>query len=80
MELGVHEGTIGLEPFEGVAGVTVHMMVAIRSSAVGKENHDLVNGFWVLGKVVLREEFILDGGWLRKDQFTQNMSGSFRWD
>lgn len=61
MELGVHEGTTILEPLEGVAGVTVHMMVTIRSSAVGKEDHDLVNGLWVLGKVVLSEEFSLDG-------------------
>ena len=59
--MGVHEGTIILEPLEGVAGVTVHMMVTIRSSAVGKEDHDLVNGLWVLGKVVLSEEFSLDG-------------------
>jgi hypothetical protein len=80
MELGVHEGTIVLEPLEGVAGVTMHMVVTVRSSAVGKEDHDLVNGLWVLGKVVLKEEFILDGGWLRSEQFTQNMSGSFRWD
>ena len=82
MELGVHKGTIILEPLEGVAGVTVHMMVTIRGSAVRKEDHDLVNGLWVLGKVVLNEEknSVSMGGSLKKDQITQNMSGSFKWD
>jgi len=54
MELSVDEGTIILEPLEGMAGVTVHMVVTVRSSAIREENHDLVNGLWVLGKVVLR--------------------------
>ena len=66
MELGVHKGAIVLDPLEGVARVTVHMMISIRSSAVRKEDHDLVNGLWVLGKVVLRKEFMLNGRLVKK--------------
>jgi len=83
MELGVHKGAIVLEPLEGVAGVTVHMMISVRSSAVRKEDHDLMNGLWVLGKVVLRKEFMLNGRLAKKKRtrlLTQNMSGSFKWD
>ena len=80
MELGVHEGTVLFDPFEGVAGVTVHVVVSVRSSAVGKEDHDLVDGLWVLGKVVLEGGFSLWERSLGKEQITQNMSGSFKWD
>jgi hypothetical protein len=54
MELSVDEGTIVLEPLEGMAGVTVHVVVTVRSSTIRKKDHDLVNGLWVLGEVVLR--------------------------
>jgi hypothetical protein len=37
-----------------VAGITMHVVVTVRSSTIREEDHNLVNGLWVLGKVVLR--------------------------
>jgi len=48
VDLGVDEGAVVLEPLEGVARVAVLLVVAIGSSTVGEEDHDLVNGFRVL--------------------------------
>jgi len=62
MELSVDEGTIVLEPLEGMAGVTVHVVVTVRSSTIRKEDHDLVNGLWVLGEVVPKHVRVLQMG------------------
>lgn len=43
MQLGVHEGSIGLSPLESVAGITVHLVEAIGGSTVREEDHDLVD-------------------------------------
>jgi hypothetical protein len=53
VDLNVDKGAIVLAPLEGVSRVAVLMLETGRSSAVGEENHDLMNGLWVLGKVVL---------------------------
>ena len=56
MHLGVNEGAVILEPFESVAGVAVHVMIAIRSATIREQDHNLMNGLWVLRKIVLKTQ------------------------
>jgi len=53
VDLNVDKGAINLAPLEGVSRVAVLVLETGRSSAVREEDHDLMNGLWVLGKVVL---------------------------
>ena len=53
VQLCVNKGTICLQPLESVSRVTVHLMVAIGSSTVREENHDLVDRLRILAEVVL---------------------------
>ena len=53
VDLGVNVAPVLLNVFEGVSGVSVHVMIPVWSSAVGKEYHDLMNGLGVLGQVIL---------------------------
>ena len=53
MYLGVNVASVLFDIFKCVAGVTVHVMVPIGSSAVGEEDHDLMDGLGVLGQVIL---------------------------
>ena len=48
------EGSVWLSvvPLVGVAGVAVHMAVRVWSSAIGEEDHDLMDGLLVGGQVV----------------------------
>ena len=53
VDLGVNIASVLLDVFEGVTGVSVHVMIAVRSSAIGEEDHDLMDGLGVLGQVIL---------------------------
>jgi hypothetical protein len=53
VQLGVNERAVFFEPLEGVAGVAVLLVVAIGGAAIAEEDHDLVDRFGVLAKVVL---------------------------
>lgn len=80
MNLNVNKGTIIFAPFECVSGVTVHMVETLRSTAVRKEDHHLVNRLWVLAKVILTLKFNLQSqrGLQNLLRLTQNASGSFK--
>lgn len=54
MDLDVDKSPVILQPLEGVARVAVLLVVAVGGATVGEEDHDLVDGLWVLGKVVLK--------------------------
>jgi len=54
MKLGIHEAAVVLEPFVSVTRVSVLVVVAIGGSTIREKNHDLVNGLWVLRKVILK--------------------------
>jgi hypothetical protein len=56
MHLGVYKGSIRLAPFVSMAGITVHLVVTVGSSTVGEEDHHLVDRFWVLAEVVLKQK------------------------
>lgn len=58
------EGSVWLSvvPLVGVAGVAVHVTVRVWSSAVGEEDHDLVDGLLVGGEVVPEHGGILQVG------------------
>lgn len=53
MHLHVHILAVLLDPLEGVSGVAVHAVVAIGSTTVREQDHDLVDGLGVLREVVL---------------------------
>lgn len=53
MNLGVNVASILLDVFEGVTGVPMHVVVPIWSSTVGEEDHDLMDGLWILRQVIL---------------------------
>ena len=53
VDLGVDVAPVLFDVFEGVAGVSVHVMVPIWSSTVGEEDQNLMNGFRVLRQVIL---------------------------
>lgn len=53
VDLSVHPAAIVLDELEGVARVTVHIVVTIGGAAIGEEDGDLVSRLWVLGQVVL---------------------------
>ena len=52
MQLGIDPVTGLVDEFEGVTAVPMHEPIAIRNAAVTHEDKDLVDRFWVLGKVV----------------------------
>ena len=53
MNLCVHEASVFFQPLEGVTGVAVLLVVAIWGSAIREQNHDLMDGLGVIGKIVL---------------------------
>ena len=53
VDLGVNVSSILFHEFEGMTGVSVHVMVPVRSSTVGKEDQNLMDGLGVLGQVIL---------------------------
>jgi hypothetical protein len=53
MNLNIHERPIGLAPLVGVARITMLVVVAVRSSAIGEEDHHLMNRLGILTEVVL---------------------------
>lgn len=53
MDLNVVELALGIHELEGVARVAVHVVVAVGSSTVREQGHDLVDRLGVLGEVVL---------------------------
>jgi hypothetical protein len=59
----------------------MHVMVTIGGSAVGEQDHDLMNRFRVLGEVVLGVNIfqtLIEEGRLTKKTPTQNISASFK--
>lgn len=58
MDLNVDERSISLAPLEGVAGVTVLLEETIGSSAIGEQDHHLVDRLRVLTEVVLHDKTI----------------------
>lgn len=63
VDLDVVELALCVDELEGVSRVTVHV-VAVRGTAVREEDHDLMDGFRVLGEIVLQTRmrwlFLLD--------------------
>jgi hypothetical protein len=55
MNLGIDERAVSLEPFEGMPRVAVLLVVAIGSTTIGEQDHDLVDRLWVLAEVVLQK-------------------------
>ena len=53
VDLGVNVASVLLDVFEGVTGVSVHVMIPIWSSTIREEDHDLMDGLGVLGQVIL---------------------------
>jgi hypothetical protein len=53
VHLCVNKGTICLQPLKSVSRVAMHLMIAIGSSTVREENHDLVDRLRILAEVVL---------------------------
>jgi hypothetical protein len=53
VNLDIHERTIGLAPLVGVARITMLVEVAVRSSAIGEEDHHLMNRLGILTEIVL---------------------------
>jgi hypothetical protein len=49
----------------GMAGVTVHVVVAVRGASVGEQNQKLVNALRVLRKIVLMKREISFRRWSR---------------
>ena len=79
MNLNVIKRTVFLEPLESVPGVTMLLMVAVRSPTVWEQNQNLVNRLRVLGKIILpvwMSDYSYDEN---NSNNTQNMSGSFKW-
>lgn len=52
MELAVYPLALLVDEFDGVAEVAVHESIAVWNTGVAHQDHDLVDGLWVLGKVV----------------------------
>lgn len=53
VDLSVNVASILCNVFKGVTGVPVHVMVPVRSPAVGEEDHDLMDGLGVLRQIIL---------------------------
>ena len=56
VDLNVLEVTLSVDELECVSRVAVHV-VAVRSSTVREEDHDLVDGLGVLGEVILQQTY-----------------------
>ena len=53
VDLGVNVASVLFDVFEGMTGVSVHIVVPIWSSTVGEEDQNLMDGFRVLRQVIL---------------------------
>jgi hypothetical protein len=53
VHLDIDESAIILEPFVGVARITVLVVETVRSSTIGEKNHHLMNRLRVLGEIIL---------------------------
>lgn len=62
MNLCVYKGAVVLDELVSVTGVSVLVVVAVGSAAVGEEDEDLVDGLWVLGKVVPEDVGVFEVG------------------
>ena len=62
MELDVVERAVFLDEFECMSGITVHMRVSVRGTSIGEQNHNLMNGLGVRGKVIPEHIRILQIG------------------
>jgi hypothetical protein len=60
MDLDIMELALSIDELEGVTRVTVHVVVAIRSSTVREEDHNLVNGLGVQGEIVPKHVRVLE--------------------
>jgi hypothetical protein len=47
-------GAVFFREFDRVTGVFVHVVVAIRSTTIREENHDLMDRLWVLREIILQ--------------------------
>lgn len=52
VDLDIVEFALSINEFEGVSRVAVHVVVSVRSSAVRKQDDDLVDRLWALTKIV----------------------------
>ena len=80
VNLDVVEFALLVDPLEGMPGIAVLAVVAVRRSAVGEQDQDLVNGFGVLREVVLGAYMALERAQDKNitASLTQNMSASFK--
>lgn len=82
VDLGVNVASVFSDVFEGVTGVSVHVVEPIWSSAVGEEDQNLVNRFRVLRQVILyksiRSVRLRNLYKILKSKRTQNISASFK--
>ena len=62
MELDIVEVAVLLDQFECVAGISVHVCVSVGGASIREQNHDLMNGLWVGGKVIPEHVRILQVG------------------
>ena len=58
VDLDVMEFALSIDKLESVTGVSVHVAVTLWGSTIGEENHNLVDGLWVLREVILEEKRI----------------------
>lgn len=70
MNLDVDKGAIRLAPLESVTRISVLIEDTIGSSAVREENHHLVDGLRVLGKVILKNEIMIQQGLSEGNEWT----------
>ena len=84
MNLNIDPFPVLAHKLEGMARVTMHVMVTVRGATVGEQNQKLVNTLRVLRKIILtkREKKVFIDRVARpvsdKCQLTQNMSASFK--
>jgi hypothetical protein len=62
MDLGIDERTVLFDEFISVARVAMLMVITIRGSTIGKEDHDLVDRLGVLREVIPEHVCILQVG------------------
>jgi hypothetical protein len=62
VDLDIVEVSVLVDELQGVAGVTVHVRIAVGGTAIREEDHDLVDGFRVGGQVVPEHVGILQIG------------------
>lgn len=60
VDLHIVEVAICVDELERVSRVSVHVVVTLRSTTVGEQNHNLVNGLGILAKVIPEHVGILE--------------------